>query len=152
MPARIAEFLNRVGHDALHTIELPDWNRSTDSQIAQRADIDGRVVVTKDVDFRDGHLLGRSPRKLLVVATGNIMNDALLSLFELHLDAIVSALGEADFVELTQESLSRLAGARTTPPADAAGIELEGPAADLDGCQDRFPLTPRAEIVLEVGS
>jgi len=54
----------------------------------QRADIDGRVVVTKDRDFRDGHRLGRSPRQLLVVATGNITNDALLSLFELHLDAI----------------------------------------------------------------
>jgi hypothetical protein len=33
-------------------------------------------------------------------------NDALLSLFELHLDAIVSALGEADFVELTQDALA----------------------------------------------
>ena len=75
-------------------------------------------VVTKDQDFRDGHLLGRSPRKLLVVATGNITNDALLSLFELHLDAIVSALGEADFVELTQDALA-LGGAGTMPPADS---------------------------------
>jgi len=60
----------------------------------------------KDQDFRDGHLLGRSPRKLLVVAMGNITNDALLSIFELHLVAIVSALGEADFVELTQDALA----------------------------------------------
>jgi hypothetical protein len=37
---------------------------------------------------------------------GNITNDALVSLFELHLDAIVSALGEADFVELTQDALA----------------------------------------------
>lgn len=73
---------------------------------AQRADTDSRIVATKDQDFRDGHLLGRSPRKLLVVATGNITNDALLSLFELHPDAIVSALGEADFVELTQDALA----------------------------------------------
>jgi hypothetical protein len=43
-------------------------------------------VVTKDQDFRDGHLLARSPRQLLVVATGNVTNDALLSLFELHLE------------------------------------------------------------------
>ncbi len=107
LPARLAEFLNRAGHDALHTIGLPDGNRSTDSQIAQHADTENRGVVTKDQDFRDGHLLGRSPRKLLVVATGgNITNDALLSLFELHLDAIVSALGEADFVELTQDALA----------------------------------------------
>ncbi len=34
LPARLAEFLNRAGHDALHTIGLPDGNRSTDSQIA----------------------------------------------------------------------------------------------------------------------
>lgn len=106
LPARLAEFLNRAGHDALHTIRLPDGNRSTDSQIAQHADTENRVVVTKDQDFRDGHLLRRSPRKLLVVATGNITNDALLSLFELHLDAIVSALGEADFVELSQGALA----------------------------------------------
>jgi predicted nuclease of predicted toxin-antitoxin system len=106
LPARLAEFLNRAGHDAVHTIGLPDGNRSTDSQIAQRADIDGRVVVTKDQDFRDGHLLARSPRQLLVVASGNITNDALLSLFELHLDAIVSALDEAEFVELSQDALA----------------------------------------------
>ena len=90
----------------MHRIGLPDGNRSTDSQIAQHADTENRVVVTKDQDFRDGNLLGRSPRKLLVVATGNITNDALLSLFELHLDAIISALGEADFVELTQDALA----------------------------------------------
>jgi predicted nuclease of predicted toxin-antitoxin system len=62
----------------LPTIGLPDGNRSTDSQIALHADTENRVVVTKDQDFRDGHLLGRSPRKILVVATGNITNDALL--------------------------------------------------------------------------
>jgi predicted nuclease of predicted toxin-antitoxin system len=106
LPAQLAEFLTRAGHDAMHTIGLPDGNRSTDSQIAQRADLDGRVVVTKDQDFRDGHLLARSPRKLLVVATGNITNNALLSLFEHHLHTIISALEEADFVELSQDALA----------------------------------------------
>ena len=106
LPTRLAEFLNRAGHDALHTIRLPDGNRSTDSQIAQHADTENRVVVTKDQDFRDGHLLGQSPRRLLVVATGSITSDAPLSLFELHLDAIVSGLGEADFVELSQDALA----------------------------------------------
>jgi predicted nuclease of predicted toxin-antitoxin system len=106
LPARLAEFLNRAGHDAIHTIELPDGNHSTDNQIAQRSDTDGRVVVTKDQDFRDGHLLGRSPRQLLVVTTGNITNDALLALFELHLGAIVAALDEADFVEVSDNALA----------------------------------------------
>jgi predicted nuclease of predicted toxin-antitoxin system len=106
LPARLAELLNRAGHDELHTIELPDGYRSTDDQIARRPDTDNRVVVTKDQDFRDGHLLARSPRQLLIVATGNITNDALLALFELHLDAIVSALEETDFVELSESALT----------------------------------------------
>lgn len=92
-------------HDALHTSDLPDGNRTTDARIAEQADADNRVVVTKDRDFRDSHLLTRSPRRLLVVATGNITNDSLLALFEKHLDAIVATLTEADFVELGPDSL-----------------------------------------------
>ena len=52
-----------------------------------------------------------SPRQLLIVATGNITNNALLSLFELHLDAIVSGFEEADFVELSEDVLA-LGGGR----------------------------------------
>jgi predicted nuclease of predicted toxin-antitoxin system len=33
--ARLAEFLNRAGHDAVHSTGLPDGNRSTDRQIAE---------------------------------------------------------------------------------------------------------------------
>lgn len=32
LPARLAEFLNQAGHDAIHTVELPDENRSTDTR------------------------------------------------------------------------------------------------------------------------
>jgi predicted nuclease of predicted toxin-antitoxin system len=99
LPARLARFLNDAGHDAVHTSDLPDGNRSTDTGIAQFADSDGRVVVTKDRDFRDGHLLARSPRRLLVVATGNITNAALLALFRDNLNVVVASLEEADFVE-----------------------------------------------------
>ena len=105
LPARLAKFLNNAGHDALHTSALPEGNRTTDAGIAELADRDARVVVTKDSDFRDGHLLSGSPRLLLVVATGNITNAALLLLFETNLDAIVGAFEEADFVELGSGAL-----------------------------------------------
>ncbi|MGD9529580.1 DUF5615 family PIN-like protein [Pseudonocardia sp.] len=105
LPARLARFLADAGHDAIHTSELPDGNRTTDTRIAELADREDRVVVTKDRDFRDGHLLTGSPRRLLVVATGNITNAALTILFVKHLDAIVRALDEADFVELTPTTL-----------------------------------------------
>ena len=70
LPARLARFLSRGGHDALHTTDLPDGNRTTDARIAELADDQGRVVVTKDRDFRDGHLLSRSPQRLLVGRKG----------------------------------------------------------------------------------
>jgi hypothetical protein len=40
-----------------------------------------------------------------VVATGNITNVALLTLFEANLEVIVRALGEVDFVEISARTL-----------------------------------------------
>ena len=87
------------------TTELAQGNRTTDAGISEVADQQDRVVVTKDRDFRDGHLLTGSPGRLLVVATGNTTNTALLALFETYLDAITSAFEEADFVELGPTAL-----------------------------------------------
>lgn len=105
LPVRLARLLNDTGHDALHTSQLPDGNRSGDAHVTERADRENRVVVTKDRDFRDVHLLTGSPRRLLIVATGNITNAALLSLVQSHLDAITAAFDEADFVELGRDQL-----------------------------------------------
>jgi predicted nuclease of predicted toxin-antitoxin system len=105
LPARLASFLADAGHDSVHTTRLPAGNRTTDAAIAELADRDDRVVVTKDRDFRDGHLLGGSPRRLLVVATGNITNSVLLALFGAHLDTIVAAFDDVDFVELRPTAL-----------------------------------------------
>jgi predicted nuclease of predicted toxin-antitoxin system len=61
LPARLATFLSDAGHDTVHTSQLPDGNRTTDEQIAMLADDESRVVVTKDRDFRDSHLLRGTP-------------------------------------------------------------------------------------------
>lgn len=41
-----------------------------------------RIVMTKDSDFFDSHLIQGIPAKLLFVSTGNIMNKYLLKLIE----------------------------------------------------------------------
>jgi len=105
LPERLTRQLNDAGHDALHTSQLPDGNRSTDPEIARIADEQDRVVVSKDRDFRDAYLLRGTPRRLLIVSTGNISNDDLLALFAEHLPAVVAALEEARVVELGPEKL-----------------------------------------------
>lgn len=111
LPWRLAVLLADAGHDVVHTRELAEGNRTTDGAITELADRDGRAVVTKDRDFRDGHLLGGTPRRLLVVATGNITNTALLDLFGRHLAEIVAAFDEVDFVELRPTALVLHGGA-----------------------------------------
>ena len=104
LPRRLVRALAAVGHDATHTLELPEGNRSTDRTVAA-ADAEDRVLVTKDADFRDGHLLRASPRRLLVVATGNIGNDDLLELFDVNPEILVSAFESARLVDLGRDAV-----------------------------------------------
>lgn len=103
LPRLLATWLAGRGHDALHTLDLPAANRTTDKDIREMADREQRVVVTKDSDFVDSHVLHGTPAKLLLIATGNITNPLLISLVERHEAVIVSSLEAADFVELTND-------------------------------------------------
>jgi len=51
LPSRLARRLAQSGHDAIHTLDLPDKNHTPDSEISRIALENGRIVVTKDDDF-----------------------------------------------------------------------------------------------------
>jgi len=105
LPRCIAILLNQAGHDALHTLDLPQANRTPDTKIVQVAAREDRVVVSKDSDFVDSFLLDRKPEKLLLISTGNITNRDLEAVLLPNLAVIVAALEENDFVELTRTAL-----------------------------------------------
>ncbi len=105
LPRRLARRLGSIGHDAVHTRDLPAGNRTTDGEICRLADLDGRVVVTKDADFVSSHLLSGRPGRLLLVSVGNITNDNLERRLFAELPAIVLALSDSAFVELTNNGL-----------------------------------------------
>ena len=105
LPRRLARWLQGAGHDALHTLELPDGNRTTDAEINAHAAQDSRIVVTKDADFVNSHLLHGLPPRLLVISTGNITNDRLEALFAARLAAVVTAFQTCEYVELTRTNL-----------------------------------------------
>lgn len=106
LPRRLARALTAVGHDAVHTLDLPKENRTPDAEIIAITLRENRVVVTKDEDFVNSHLLRGVPKKLLLISTGNISNDVLLPLVKANLDAIVAALINHNFVELTATALT----------------------------------------------
>jgi predicted nuclease of predicted toxin-antitoxin system len=100
LPRRMAAWLAAAGCNAIHTLDLPAANRTTDEQINDVAAREQRVVVTKDADFVDSHLLRGRPPKLLLISTGNISNRDLEALVAPLIPDIVRELGSHSFLEL----------------------------------------------------
>jgi predicted nuclease of predicted toxin-antitoxin system len=93
-------WLRSAGCDAVHTLDMPDENRSTDEQIIEFAEQEQRVVVTKDADFVNSHLLCARPSKLLLVSTGNISNRELEQLLTPLIPILVVEFQSHAFLEL----------------------------------------------------
>lgn len=105
LPRRLAHWLAARGHDVLHTLDLPDGNRTPDAAIVELACRDDRIVVTKDADFVSSHLLTGRPPKLLLMATGNIANADLQHLLADNIEVLEDALASHQFVELGRSTL-----------------------------------------------
>ena len=105
LPRRVAYRLRDAGHDVLHTLDLPDGNRTSDAQINELSTRDSRVVVTKDTDFVNSFLLFHRPYKLLLISTGNIANAHLEDVFMGQIPTITTAFESYDYLELTRDTL-----------------------------------------------
>lgn len=105
LPPRIAHYLVELGHDAVHVASLRRGPSQPDRDIAEHADTEDRVVVTKDADFRHSHTVAGTPKRLLVIASGNIHNDELMTLLDARLAEVVTAFASAALVELHRDVL-----------------------------------------------
>ena len=105
LPKRLASLLIERGEDAVHTLDLPLGNATSDSVITDLADREFRIVVTKDQDFVNSFLLQGKPRQLLLISTGNITNSDLVTLLERNLQAIREMFAAGAFVEMNRHHL-----------------------------------------------
>ena len=105
LPRRLARFLQGLGYDAIHTLDLPQQNATPDSNINAISIAQERIVITKDADFVDSFLTIQQPHKLLLIATGNIKNSELETLFANYLPQIIDLLNKYSYVEINQNTL-----------------------------------------------
>jgi predicted nuclease of predicted toxin-antitoxin system len=105
LPRDLVTFLQKHGHEAIHTAELAEKNRTPDEKIRRLADAEDRIVVSKDDDFVTSHLLRGTPKRVLLISTGNISNPELIQIMQDNFDSLEKALDEGVFVELTRTSL-----------------------------------------------
>ncbi len=97
--------LKERGFDVIHTNDLPNKERTGDNEIRSLAKKEDRIVITKDKDFFESYILSQSPRRLLLISTGNIINKILYVLFEKNLELILKYLESYNFLELTNDQL-----------------------------------------------
>ena len=105
LPRRLVQQLRGAGHEALHTLDLPRGNRTSDTFINELSIREHYVVVTKDADFVNSFLLFHKPYKLLLISTGNIKNTELESLFLANLDKIAQGYASFDYIEIDRKSV-----------------------------------------------
>jgi predicted nuclease of predicted toxin-antitoxin system len=102
LPRALAEWFLRQGHEVVHTLDLPDGNRTKDAILLEFTNKEGRTLVTKDADFQLSFELRKGPPKLLLVSTGNISNGDLLAIFQRNERTILDELQKGSFIELNR--------------------------------------------------
>jgi predicted nuclease of predicted toxin-antitoxin system len=105
LPFKLALKLKELGFDTIHTDELTNKEKTTDKEIRKVSLDQDRIVITKDSDFLDSHLLQTVPEKLLYISTGNITNRELLSLLEKYIVTITKLFDIYDLIELTNDEI-----------------------------------------------
>ncbi len=75
-------WLREKGFDSIHTLELPNKNSTTDEAINQASFGEEKIVISKDTDFLQSFKLTKQYYKLLLITTGNILNNQLKEIFE----------------------------------------------------------------------
>lgn len=105
LPKLLADFFNWKGHDAIHTLDLPAKNTTTDAEIIEFADKDERFVVTKDFDFYESKIVYNKPLRLFIISTGNITNKELLELIDKNLENLVKITADCNIIELDKDTI-----------------------------------------------
>ena len=105
LPYRLAKVILDRGLDAIHTNDLPEKNRNADNENKKIAREKKRIVITKDNDFLESHILKNEPAHLFLITTGNITNKALLMRFEKNWTEIEEKLARYYFLEMDNTKL-----------------------------------------------
>lgn len=104
LPKNLAKIFAGLGHNAIHTSELPAGNATGDKDIISLAANDG-IVISKDEDFYQSFLLYGKPPQLIHVKVGNMRLKEVTDLFIIIAPKIVDLLGQHDLLEVHRDKI-----------------------------------------------
>ena len=100
-PITLVDVFKECECDCIHVMSMSKKDRSTDKDIRVLADLEDRIVVTKDFDFYHSHMHIKTPKKLLLITTGNIKNRDLFNLLKSNISLILDNFNTCSLVELS---------------------------------------------------
>lgn len=105
LPKRLPYWIKDQGYDAIRTLDLPNQNLTEDGIIIRLSIEQKRVIISKDSDFYENYILKGESSKLLMITTGNIVNNMLIKLFQNNFSKIRELLENNAVVELNNSEL-----------------------------------------------
>lgn len=105
LPKKLSDLLNTKGYQAIHTLDMPAKNATTDKYIKEKAYVENYILISKDDDFLRSFLIEGKPSKLILIKTGNINNNTLMDIFDKGIDVIVSLMKKHSMIEITKEEI-----------------------------------------------
>jgi predicted nuclease of predicted toxin-antitoxin system len=100
LPYGLKLFLKDNGYDAIHTDDMPNMERTSDTEIINISKLEDRIIITKDKDFLDSYLLFNKPEKLILITSRNIKNKEFFLLFRNNFKTIIELLSKHSLIEL----------------------------------------------------
>jgi predicted nuclease of predicted toxin-antitoxin system len=106
---RLVKWLNTQGFEATHVNKILDGYFTKDDLISAYAVRHGLILITKDADFKNQHLLRKTPKYLVKINSGNTSHKMLLELFQKHIE-LIHRLSEMPhfLLEIDQEKTNYL--------------------------------------------
>lgn len=105
LPRRLAIFMQELGYDAIHTLDLPNKNRTTDTEIIELSIKDSLIVISKDSDFYISFLQRAEPYKLIYLKVGNMTTDEIIIIFKNNFSLIKEQISENFIIEISNKNI-----------------------------------------------
>ena len=105
LPRQLKALFAEFGFETIHTLDLPNGNRTPDREIVRLCHEEQWILISKDSDFIESYLLYGRPEQLLLLSCGNLSNPDLEHLFRSNLQRIGTEFESNHFIELSKEDL-----------------------------------------------
>lgn len=105
LPKKLSRYLNEIGFDAVHTLELAKGNKTKDTEIVRISIEEKRILISKDADFYNIYLQKAEPYKLIYLTVGNISTLKLIQIFSKNWDRILEEVQLNYVIEISPNSI-----------------------------------------------